>query len=61
MKTVEVLPVPAERDPSRVKDFETNPNHGLWGFFNAEKRPMISPEDEAAYGMLCDHLANIHG
>jgi large subunit ribosomal protein L47 len=43
------LPVP-DLDPKKRKEFKTNPNHGLWGFFNAEKAAMISPEDEAAFG-----------
>ena len=45
------LPRPVVNPPAR-KEFKTNPEHGLWGFFNKEKTPMSGPEDEIAYGVL---------
>ena len=44
------LPVPVE-NPDRRKKFKTTENHGLWGFFNEEKKAMVSPEEEASHGM----------
>ena len=43
------LPRPVLDPPAR-KEFKTNPNHGLWGFFNADKTAMLSPEEELAHG-----------
>jgi large subunit ribosomal protein L47 len=43
------LPRPVLDPPAR-KEFTTNPNHGLWGFFNADKTAMSSPEEELAHG-----------
>jgi len=37
-------------DPRARKEFKTNPNHGLWGFFNTDKTAMSSPEEELAHG-----------
>ncbi len=53
------LPVPVE-NPDRRKKFKTVDNHGLWGFFNEEKKAMVPPEEEASYGMSswqCDQDA----
>ena len=44
-----VLPRPVLDPPAR-KQFKTNPKHGLWGFFNADKTAMSSPEQELAHG-----------
>lgn len=43
------LPQP-NLDPNRRKEFKTNPQHGLWGFFNEAKKAMVPPEDEIAFG-----------
>lgn len=43
------LPTPVD-DADRRQKFKTNDRHGLWGFFGEDKRAMISPEDEAAFG-----------
>ena len=43
------LPEP-NLDPSRRAEFKTNPNHGLWGFFNETRQAMIPAEDESAFG-----------
>jgi large subunit ribosomal protein L47 len=43
------LPQPV-RDPPARKEFKTNPDHGLWGFFNSDKTAMSSPEEELAHG-----------
>ncbi|RMZ80148.1 hypothetical protein DV737_g3062, partial [Chaetothyriales sp. CBS 132003] len=37
-------------DAERRAQFKTAENHGLWGFFNKAKQPMVSGEDEAAFG-----------
>jgi large subunit ribosomal protein L47 len=42
------LPRPVT-DPSPRKEFKTNPKHGLWSFFNADKTAMSSPEEEHAH------------
>lgn len=43
------LPVPVI-DAARRNTFKTRPDHGLWGFFEQKKRPMLPPRDEAAHG-----------
>ena len=43
------LPVPV-LNPAKRAEPQTSENHGLWGFFNEEKTPMIAPENEAAFG-----------
>jgi large subunit ribosomal protein L47 len=43
------LPRPVLDPPAR-KEFKTNPNHGLWAFFNSDKTAMSSPEEELAHG-----------
>jgi large subunit ribosomal protein L47 len=43
------LPRPVTDPPAR-KEFKTNPEHGLWRFFNADKTAMSSPEEEFAHG-----------
>ena len=32
------------------RSFQTNPNHGLWGFFEPKKRPLLTPDQEGAFG-----------
>jgi hypothetical protein len=46
------LPTPADNAAEARKQFKTNENHGLWGFFTVDKRAMLSPEEESAFGML---------
>ncbi|RMD41686.1 hypothetical protein DV735_g3436, partial [Chaetothyriales sp. CBS 134920] len=37
-------------DPERRAQFKTAEHHGLWGFFNKARQPMVSGEEEAAFG-----------
>lgn len=43
------LPTPV-KDPSRRELFPMNKNHGLWGFFNKKRQPMVNGDVEAAHG-----------
>ncbi|RMZ92528.1 hypothetical protein DV736_g241, partial [Chaetothyriales sp. CBS 134916] len=43
------LPEPV-MDSERRAQFKTAENHGLWGFFNKARQPMVSGEEEAAFG-----------
>ncbi len=43
------LPKPV-LDPKKRTKVETDPNHGLWGFFN-KKRLLSTPEMDASHGM----------
>ena len=43
------LPRPV-KDPPQRKEFKTNPDHGLWGFFNKGRTAMNKPEDDVAHG-----------
>ena len=47
----EPLPQPV-LDPAKRSKVQVDPNHGLWGFFNKEKKPLTKPEVEAAHGTL---------
>ena len=46
----EPLPQPV-LDPARRSKVKVDPNHGLWGFFNKDKRSLTTPEQEAAHGL----------
>lgn len=48
------LPKPV-LDPSKHTKVETDPDHGLWGFFD-DKKALRSPEEDAAYGMSNWHF-----
>ncbi|KAI9883725.1 MAG: 54S ribosomal protein L4 mitochondrial [Watsoniomyces obsoletus] len=45
----EPLPQPV-LDPSKRAKFETDENHGLWGFFNKERKALSTPEEDHAHG-----------
>lgn len=45
------LPEPVSRTRTpKVNEYEGASVHGLWGFFNEERKSMIPPEDEASHG-----------
>jgi large subunit ribosomal protein L47 len=43
------LPVPVIK-PERRAAFQTRPDHGLWGFFDKNKRPLLTPSQETQHG-----------
>lgn len=45
----EPLPVPV-LDPKKRSKFTVDDNHGLWGFFNAKRTSLSTPEEDAACG-----------
>ncbi|MCJ1389999.1 54S ribosomal protein L4 mitochondrial [Xylographa bjoerkii] len=45
----EPLPQPV-LDPARRSQVKVDENHGLWGFFNKEKKFLTTPEAESAHG-----------
>ena len=47
----EPLPVPV-LDPKKRSKVTVDENHGLWGFFNAKRTPLSTPEEDAACGNL---------
>ena len=54
------LPQPV-LDPKKRTKIEVDPNHGLWGFFNRNRKALSSPEDLSQRGMLqssCFNLPN---
>lgn len=47
------LPEPVARDHrGTTPEYEDVQNHGLWGFFNQDRKAMIVPEEEASHGKL---------
>lgn len=50
----EPLPQPV-LDPAKRSKIKVNENHGLWAFFNKEKRSLTKPEDENAHGLPFIH------
>lgn len=49
----EPLPVPV-MDPKRRSKITVDKEHGLWGFFNQERTALSTPEQDAAFGMICN-------
>ena len=47
----EPLPQPV-LDPARRTKVQVDPNHGLWGFFNSDKKPLSTPEEDYAHGTI---------
>ena len=47
----EPLPQPV-LDPARRSKIEGDPNHGLWGFFNSEKKAVTDKKTEEKHGVL---------
>lgn len=45
----EPLPKPL-LDPARRSKLNVDENHGLWGFFNAQKEALSTPEQDDAHG-----------
>ncbi len=37
-------------DPSKRAKFQTDENHGLWGFFNKDRKTLSTPEEDHAHG-----------
>lgn len=46
----EPLPVPV-LDPKKRTKVNVDENHGLWGFFNAKRTALSTPEEDAACGI----------
>ena len=46
----EPLPEPV-LDRSKRTPVDVDPNHGLWGFFGAEKKALQTPEEDFAHGV----------
>ena len=44
------LPQPV-LDPERRSKVETDPDHGLWGFFNRDKQALSTPIEDNAHGI----------
>ncbi|KAF2805802.1 MRP-L47-domain-containing protein [Mytilinidion resinicola] len=47
--TVDDLPIPIPKEKFTTK-IPVDENHGLWGFFNKEKRLLATPDEDAAHG-----------
>ena len=47
----EPLPVPV-LDSSKRSKVKVDDGHGLWGFFSKDKKPLVTPEAQAAHGKL---------
>ena len=45
------LPQPV-LDPSKRSKIEVDPNHGLWGFFNKDRKALTPPGGDIERGML---------
>lgn len=46
------LPVPVARDHrTTAPEYEGTADHGLWGFFDDSRQPMLPPEQEGSHGM----------
>lgn len=37
-------------DPAKRSEIETDPNHGLWGFFNKDKALITTPDEDSSHG-----------
>ena len=49
--TISKYPLPEPvANPEARKEFQTRPDHGLWGFFNNERTSISTPEDLNAHG-----------
>ncbi|KIW19746.1 hypothetical protein PV08_00320 [Exophiala spinifera] len=45
------LPVPVARDHRGTDaQYAGSDDHGLWGFFNSDKKPMLAPDVESSHG-----------
>lgn len=45
------LPQPV-LDPSKRTKIQVDPNHGLWGFFNKDRKALSTPQELGQRGML---------
>jgi large subunit ribosomal protein L47 len=41
-------PIPKEKFTTKIP---VDPDHGLWGFFNKERRLLATPDEDAGHGM----------
>lgn len=48
--SISKFPLPRPAAPQKQDKRETNPNHGLWGFFPENRQAIPTPEDEYAFG-----------
>lgn len=47
------LPEPVARDyRGLTPDYTESHDHGLWGFFDAKRQPMLEPDEESSHGMF---------
>jgi large subunit ribosomal protein L47 len=46
-------------DPAKRSVIETDPDHGLWGFFNKEKTLITTPDEDSSHGRS-SHLIQHH-
>lgn len=49
--SVAKYPLPKPAPPEKQEKRQTNPDHGLWGFFAQNKQAIPTPEEEYAHGM----------
>ena len=47
----EALPQP-NLDPNRRSKITVDKNHGLWGFFDNDRKALSTPVEDSAHGML---------
>lgn len=45
---IENYPLP--RPVSKITEHQTNPNHGLWGFFDQDRSALMTPEALSKHG-----------
>lgn len=48
--SVSFLPLPKPVSPEEYPAVATDPAHGLWAFFNDEKKALNTPKEDAAHG-----------
>ncbi|PGG99335.1 54S ribosomal protein L4, mitochondrial [Blastomyces parvus] len=48
--SVSKYPLPRPVKPKDQEKRPSNPNHGLWGFFGPDRKPVLTPEEEHAHG-----------
>ncbi len=46
------LPKPV-LDPKRRSKVQADPDHGLWGFFNGDRKALSLPKEDEAHGKAC--------
>lgn len=64
--SVSKYPLPRPVNPKEQEKRPLNPNHGLWGFFGPDRKPLPTPDEEFAHGTYNpsfeadDSATNIH-